>query len=228
MYGSSKVDAAPVVAKVQQLVAEGYPRSAIAKAANISARNLSERTLNGRTTVTKKTSDAVLGLTRMEIIHQANPESLMPSIGAARRLRALMAMGWRLQDLATTTSEFHLYNSIRSQHDNRVRVDSHLLIANLYDKYSMRKGPSQLNVAKSKRLGYAPPLAWDEDALDNPDARPDTGDPKDTAEQRQLERLALWRKGLTDREIAAATGRHHDAIRRWRVRHGLPHGRRTA
>jgi hypothetical protein len=160
----------------------------------------------------------------------------IPTVGIRRRLEALATLGWSAKDVARVAG---LYKDTpnRAARTGQCTPGTYRAICDAYNKLWDKSAPTDTRAqrvvvarlkAHARRQGWVPPMAWDEDALDNPDARPDTGAPPDTAEQRQLERLALWRKGLTDREIAAATGRHHDAIRRWRVRHGLPHGRRTA
>ena len=57
---------------------------------------------------------------------------------------------------------------ILSQAGDMVTLDAHDRIADAYDELSMRQGPS----VRNRRLGYPPPLAWDDETIDDPRARP--------------------------------------------------------
>jgi len=180
-----------VVDRIEGLVAEGFSRMAIADAAGISRRNLVQGLFVGRKRLRKSTADALMGLTRADIIRKTAPVALIPCVGASRRLQALMRMGWRMQDIAETRADYYRINSIRTQRHGRVTAESHLYVADLYDKYSMREGPSKTNRTKAAKYGYAPPLAWDD--IDDPNATPQTGhDPS----------RAKWREGFTTASAA--------------------------
>lgn len=215
IYGSSKVPAGPVIAKVEQLVSEGYSRQAIAAAAGISSRTIFQATLVKRRTVWRTTSDPILALTRADVVRNSTPVSLVPAVGAARRLQALMRMGWRMSDMAANATEYHLINKVRTAPYLRIQAANFLRIQEMYDRLSMKVGPSNQNRTKAARFGYAPPLAWDEDTIDDPDADPDLGGPALTR------RMRLHMRGYTDKELARDNHVGIADIVDWRRRHGL-------
>lgn len=224
MYGSSKVDAKPVIQKVEQLAAEGYSRQAIATAAGISPRSLFQATLTARQTVWRRTHDALMDLTRADIIRNSTPTSMVPAVGASRRLQALMRMGWRMKDIAADSTEIHMINKVRTTDPGaRIMVRNFLRIAAMYDRFAMEEGPCKINRTKAEKFGYAPPLGWDDSTIDDPNARPDTtGMPQVSRDHpRHQQILALHGQGLSDRKIAAAIGVTGDAVRYWRLRIGL-------
>jgi hypothetical protein len=107
-----------------------------------------------------------------------NGPTKVPTVGAVRRIRALQAMGWTLKDIAAAVgvkpggSFGTLANRAsitRSMHDR---------IAAAYDRLQATPGPSDRARQYAKRQGWAPPFAWDEGALDDPNARPDFGTPE--------------------------------------------------
>lgn len=213
IYGSSKVDATPARDRVNQLAAEGFSRQAIAAAAGISRRTVVAHTLDSRRQLGRRTSNAILGLARADIARKSEPTNLLPAIGAARRLQALMRMGWRMSDLAADRTEYHLINKVRTNPEHRISAQSWLRIAEMYAQREMIPGPHQGNATKAAKYGYAPPLAWDD--IDDPTEQPNlTGESAGG-------RMDLYLSGLSDSAIAREENVTVDAIRVWRKRNGL-------
>lgn len=99
-----------------------------------------------------------------------------PSTGTARRIRALVAMGYSQTHIARAVGIGPTYISklaanIRGQ-VNRQTADR---ISAIYDKLSMTPGPSRAARDFAHRKGWMPPLAWDDDTIDDPDATPNPG-----------------------------------------------------
>lgn len=99
--------------------------------------------------------------------------SLCNGIGTARRLRALMAMGYSQGHLArelgtdqSRVSKLMLNSGAHITTGTRDRV------IKLYDRLSMTPGPSQQARDRAHRKGWPPPLAWDDDIIDDPAAQP--------------------------------------------------------
>lgn len=97
------------------------------------------------------------------------------SIGVQRRIQALVAMGWTQREqelrmgityrrLATVLLRPQIYTPLARR------------IVALYDELSMTHGPSTRSRAIAKRKGWAVPLAWSDDTIDDPTAVPDTGE----------------------------------------------------
>jgi hypothetical protein len=152
------------------------------------------------------------------------------STGSARRLQALAALGYGLLDLAE-----HLewgksrVRDVQSMRAPLVRVATAERVARVYDELAMTPGPSTRARDLARRRGWVPPLAWDDDEIDDPQARPARGlrrwatppNPERIAaalagdlearraltgpDRQQLVRQ-LHAEGLLDPEIVARTG----------------------
>lgn len=107
------------------------------------------------------------------------------SIGAARRMQALIAMGYRLQDLApllgVSKSRVH---QIASYQNWRILLDTDAAVRALYTRLNAvpapRAGRSEAWLRRHARMAYrnnwAPPLAWtSEEAMDDPNEQPNWG-----------------------------------------------------
>lgn len=92
--------------------------------------------------------------------------------GFRRRVDALRRLGWPLSELATRigTTKSTLSQSMRVT--NHVTLDRHMAMMDLYRELSDRPGPNTRTRLRAERLGYPPPIAWDDDTIDDPQARP--------------------------------------------------------
>lgn len=90
----------------------------------------------------------------------------VPSRGAQRRVRALQRLGWSLRMIANEAGWNHaedLHYLLRNPSCNRRTWER---IAETYERLSMTLPPHCSATARARnraeRLGYAPPLAWDD------------------------------------------------------------------
>lgn len=152
--------------------------------------------------------------------------ALVLAVGARRRVQALLAIGWRLDDIRPWTNPQVDPASVFDSRGPWVRRATHEGVAAAYRALSMRPGPSALGRARAAARGLAPPLAWDEDTIDDPAALPlhdiaaDTpgvdevavrracaGDPVPlTRAERWTATRALADQGMSDPAIAARLG----------------------
>lgn len=94
------------------------------------------------------------------------------STGSARRIRALMALGWRYSDIDAAagydgprpTWSHNIVNQARVHVDTAAKVDA------VYRQLGMTLGPSVRVRNVAAKRGWAPPLAWDN--IDDPNERP--------------------------------------------------------
>lgn len=92
--------------------------------------------------------------------------------GTQRRIRALMRMGWRGDDLADAAG-WHNRSVARDILRNKyVERRTAARIAAVYDRLAMRPGPSGKTARHAERAGWPPPLAWDDDTIDDPTVAP--------------------------------------------------------
>lgn len=102
--------------------------------------------------------------------HKKADETFVPRIGAARRIEALLALGWTHAHMRATSG---VNTAVVLHQDGEwITVRNHARIVAMYDELSMTLGPSARTRGRVAKLGYAPPLAWDEEQIDNPKARP--------------------------------------------------------
>lgn len=99
---------------------------------------------------------------------------MVDATGTRRRVQALARIGWPLSELAD-----RLGVRFQNVHDyttrERTRRTSAAKVAALYDELSMIPGPSSSAAKRAAAKGWAPPLAWDDDTIDDPRARPNWG-----------------------------------------------------
>lgn len=108
---------------------------------------------------------------------------LVDSIGTRRRVLSLMALGWSTAAISREAG----YKSKNGVHSliskDRVQASSRDRMADLFDRLSVRNPPESTHhekVAATKARQYAAlhggvvPMAWDDDALDDPEGQPAT------------------------------------------------------
>jgi hypothetical protein len=142
---------------------------------------------------------------------RARPK-LVPNFGVRRRLRALQAAGWPVRALAAELGcSYGRVSHMAGGLYGTVHRDTAAAVAALYDRLSMVPGPSLEAARRAAAAGWYPPLAWDDEDLDDPAARPrDTWRDSDVAwpgiDWTAVERAAAGHPPprLTDAEQVAA------------------------
>lgn len=117
---------------------------------------------------------------RMHAAGKTLSRRTVDAIGAHRRLQALMALGWSRQDFGARLGVTN--DAVREWMRNpRIEQDTHDRVVALYEELSMKLPPAttkgeRIVVSRSRayaaRNGWPPPLAWDDDKLDEPKAKP--------------------------------------------------------
>jgi transcriptional regulator with XRE-family HTH domain len=160
---------------IQSLMAShGVSIRSIGEAAGVSASTISLIERGGVNLVGVKLEKAILAVRVEDIFERPNPRGSVPIIGARRRLQALMAIGWRHQDL-TPMLGFRSAN-LMHQAGHWVSRQKHDAMKDLYDRIWDQRGPATAqSMTRIAKAGYAPPLAWDDDSIDDPNAVPDLG-----------------------------------------------------
>lgn len=119
---------------------------------------------------------------------------LVDSCGVHRRLRALQAIGWSATAIA---AELEVGRSAvnKLKHAQRSTPETVATISALYDRLSMIPGPHRQAARYAAAHGWAPPLAWDDDSIDDPAARPRRGN----ADALVFDEVAVARAACGDR-----------------------------
>lgn len=133
-------------------------------------------------------------------VHQP---AMVDSVGVVRRRQALAVMGYGLPELAP---HFGVSPRAVSNYMSRGRVHRSTLARwrQVYDLLSMTPGPNGKARVDALRRGWVPPLAWDDDTIDDPDATPDLGPQRARTRQDIAEdAVFLARTGMSTQGIAA-------------------------
>lgn len=114
----------------------------------------------------------------------------VPSTGTVRRLRALYALGWTCVQLGERMGVSKTrVAQLLSGRCVTVMPETAEKVAGLYrdlsmvvpmDRPAVRRGDSPIHERTrwhARKRGWLPPLAWDDDLIDDPDARPATLEP---------------------------------------------------
>lgn len=141
---------------------------------------------------------------RKRIRHGRITPGPVSTIGSSRRLQALSAIGWTLDDLVPHCGLTRdTLRRIRSRIQTQMYRSTAARIRELYDELSGTVGPSQIARDRARAAGWAPPLAWDDDTIDDPDAQPDLGERPPKQQGIDLDEVAhLEAGGVSLHEIA--------------------------
>lgn len=167
-----RIDATPTRQHVQHLLDLGLTRESIARAAGV-----------GPTVVGRLTTSPPPRLIDTRIAHALTTVTWRPterqavvlSVGARRRAQALAAIGWPMSDLAARVGMTAGNLSVTIAHP-RLSYRHWVAIRDVYDEWSMTPGPSRKTRQVAAARGWAPPLAWDDDTIDDPHTDADQGD----------------------------------------------------
>lgn len=183
------VPVGPARDHVTSLLDAGFTASSIARAAGVPhdtvlgiAEGFAKGRQPGRATIQRPTARRILGVGVADIIAATGPTQLVPHTGAQRRIRALQRMGWTIPAIAAAVPGLSHHNVRRAAYNgtpgtprNYISRTLHDQIAAAYDALSMTPGPSNHSRTVAKREGYYPPMAWDDDTIDDPRVDPDLG-----------------------------------------------------
>lgn len=167
------VDTTDVYNHVRRLISEhNCSLEGIAEAAGLGEMTVSRLHRGLLKTTRRSTAEALLAVRPEDV--RPNGEVLVPNIGGRRRIQALMAIGWRHKDLTPMLglpSQNILY-----QDGQWFTKRKHEAIKSIYDRLWNKPGPGGYRVtSRAAKAGYAPPLAWDDETIDDPNAVPHVG-----------------------------------------------------
>lgn len=145
--------------------------------------------------------------------------------GIRRRIQALMALGWSIQSMADTAGTTHrvVQTALRSQSITRAKADR---ITAMYDRLSMRLPPERTGTERQSAArarnrahadGWPPPLAWDDETIDDPNSRPYRHQRRPeggNAELRTVDRVVVER-ALNGQRVRATPPERAEIARRW-------------
>lgn len=96
--------------------------------------------------------------------------SRLPAAGTCRRLQALAALGWPSAAIAARLQVSDAAVIARTTSSRTVDRRTAARVRRVYDELSMSVGPSSITRKRALAKGWVPPLAWDDDTIDDPAA----------------------------------------------------------
>lgn len=219
LYGRwepSYVDGNAAKAHLQRLVDAGFSLqllSVLTGSHRLVMQRLHAHPGGEKLVVDRRTMAALLTVDPESIhtIYEIAPDDTHVSgVGSRRRLRALVAAGWTQRELARMcqwTPE-NLGQFINHP-DRGLAAASARRIAAVFTELQLHPGGTS---TKSRRLaqrrGWAPPLAWEEDSIDDPASEPcvdPEGDDQTEVDEIVIERcLTAWRSNTTPPAVSRA------------------------
>ena len=159
------VPSGPTIEHLNWLHAQGMSLSAIAAAMGYTSATV-VCNLRRRTSVRLSTQERMLAVK----LERSNSRSFIDSLGTARRLQALAWCGWTNAEIAKRAGLWqNTLSDLRAHRYPSVYASTAVTIANIYEELSLLDGGDELSRRKAIRMGWAPPMAWDDIDLD---ARP--------------------------------------------------------
>lgn len=154
--------------------------------------------------------------------------AIVNPVGTRRRIQALVARGWSLSQLAKRLGVAPT-NFSRSIYSSGVLEGTRKAVAALYEQLWDQEPPTgtrweKIAATKARRYaaerGWLPPMAWDDDTIDDPTTQPTTSDDDPTVDpadelrwlldQYENPQHAAERLGITRNTLQAR-------MRRWNV-----------
>ncbi|MGA4726270.1 hypothetical protein ACPB67_02520 [Micromonospora taraxaci] len=130
--------------------------------------------------------------------------------GTRRRIQALWAIGHASTTIGHAAGDMSGFNIQRLATRRYVSRGSLNAIRLAYQRLSLQTGTSIVTRKRAAAAGYAPPLAWDDDTIDDPNAQPQLGDPDADVIDEVAVRRALEGERITlttaERDHAVAAG----------------------
>jgi hypothetical protein len=172
MRGPLLRDPARLREHVANLRASGMTLEEIAHEAGYPSQNWLHPAVYTSTQVRARTEERILA------VKPRVGNGLVDATGSRRRLQALAVMGWSLREVEKLCDyRAPFLCTVRKGDVEQLRAISAASITSAYDSLAMRVGGSTQSKALAKRRGWVSPLAWDDEEIDDPAAKPHT--PKD-------------------------------------------------
>lgn len=215
--------------RCEQLRDAGLPDKQIARLAGVTALTV-KNIIDGKySTVRIDTHRQLMAVkvpTHSNARHVVTHGIRIDSTGTLRRLRALIALGYTQRYLAGRMNMLEAnFSVVILGVKPKVEAGTARAAEALYEELSGTPPtrPSKRSLARAKKLGWLPPLRWDDDKIDDPKARPARQKPNVTFDRAQetADRRArvqhLTRCGWSAPRIAAHLGITERTVQRDRA-----------
>lgn len=216
-------DVEPVIAHLRLLQRSGLSIRCVSERSGLSHFGIALILAGERRRVRAETARKLLAI-EPDSLTQAYDGALIPAVGTVRRLRALHAIGYTGTALAKMLGAGHgdMARVLLTGSQPNVRAATARRVAEIFRDLQLKPLPPSRTTSRAinraKSLGWALPLEWDEDAIDDPSAQPFKAALSDEDFARQYEK---WRaRGYDNARIAELLGVRPRSLtkRLWRTR----------
>lgn len=168
-YVRRTVPAGPVAEHLRGLLELGATRGAIADVAGLHTSGVCKVLRGQSRSLRPGTARRMLAVSIQDVMRRPAPAGFVPAVGARRRISALLALGWRHEDITAAAGGVRSA-VVLNQVGDLVGRSTHDALCRAYTALSMTTGPSERTRRRAAAAGYAPPLAWEDAELDRVDA----------------------------------------------------------
>jgi hypothetical protein len=182
-------DALPVKGYVDSLAAR--ERIALLRSRGMTLRMLTEHGVSRFGVRGIELRPRIRALTEAKVMAIPLPSPLptgapVDATGTRRRIQGLVAMGWRQAQIAEQIGTTQTGVSALTR-QRFVTSETAILVRDLFKRWAMTPGPSQLSRDRARAAGWMVPLAWDD--IDDPAETPTVGKHTTTTASERIEEL---------------------------------------
>lgn len=167
-----RVPAQPAADHVRHLISIGVGWKYIIEESGCSSCTL-HRLIHGQQTTKRSVADRILA-----VRPEPQPYRLVPALASTRRLRALLALGHRIQGQNSICEHSGVDQTVISEviagHRRTLRADTVEHITRAYGVLADQRGNYPRNQRRAESEGWATPDYWDPDTLEDPGFVPAT------------------------------------------------------
>lgn len=165
------VDVGPARDHLKKLLAAGVSLDKICEESGVSYGALSRTLYLGQKRMKSASSEAILALTSVDTSESL---SVVDPAGTRRRVQALAVLGWSVAWQARQIGMFPTDLHTVARADGGVTARTASRIRDLYEQHwnvtPPASQPTSVTRNAAVRRGWLPPMAWDDDLIDLPDA----------------------------------------------------------
>jgi len=160
------IDADHIRAHVAQLLEQGMSFRGIALTAGYSSGNALTSALS-RKKVLRKTHDRIMGI---KVEADARRFGYVAASGSCRRIQALGAIGWTTRAIAERmgVKDHATVVDLSSGRNRTIRRETAIKVRAVYEALWDQPGPSAVSAKRAATKGWLPPVAWDDEVIDDP------------------------------------------------------------
>lgn len=207
---TSMIPAPPIRNQLRRLAALGWSYEALAAWYGTGTGAALNLIATGHTSKSERKFEGITHLPYTVAVPDHIGDNLwVPTLGARRRIRGLLRLGWKHDDLEEYVGRST--HAFASGTYLRTRAIDWRIVAATYEQLSAATGQSTKTASRAEAMGYAPPFAWND--IDNPNEQPHEPVVTETIE---VDPVVVERLLAGDR-VPSTVAEKDEAMRRWRA-----------